>query len=491
MVLYIVVLCIELLLYGVGCRYRGVVLNESDKKKYKLYFLFPMMGFWLSRLKYFQRDSSRRRFEVYQMLHPGMDVKKLFYFDIYEKLSILYSSMFLGCVLCLVLHATSVAVTTNELYIQRPKAGLSAKTRQITVILSQKEEEWKKTFSISVPARMYKEMELEQLKKEAERYVRESVKGKNASLGSVTSKLNLITSVPDNPYKVSWVLSGQDVIQDDGTLNNKELSQKEQVSIKACLSFQGDETYIVLPVGVEPYAWTLEERAEDAFLTYVEEVDRENKTEETYQLTDRVGMYQVTYEQEMEAKDKRLILLVLIGMVSIWVYWEEMLKSKVSRYKGQCQMLYPDMVSKLTLLLGAGMTLKNAWYRIIRDYLKIKKRKPGMVQYTYEEMIVTWNEMESGVNEMEAIEKFGRRMKLRCYLRLSALVSQNMRKGTKEFLHQLEQEAKDAQEERKQMAKKLGEEAGTKLLFPMMFMFIIVLVIVMVPAFLSFSKGGL
>ena len=40
-------------------------------------------------------------------------------------------------------------------------------------------------------------------------------------------------------------------------------------------------------------------------------------------------------------------------------------------------------------------------------------------------------------------------------------------------------------EERKALAKRLGEEAGTKLLLPMFLMLAIVLIIVIIPAFLS------
>lgn len=490
MVLYVVILCIQLILYGVGCKYHGVVLTHEDKRKYKLHFLFPVMGYWLARLRYFQKDSSRRRLEVYQMLHPGMDAKRLFYYDIYQKLSILYSCVFLSSIVCLILYAASVTITANKLYIERPGAGMPAETRQITVMLAEKEEEWRKTFSISVPARMYKEGELEELKAEAEGYIREAVKGKNKSLDQVKTKLNFITRVPDNPYKVSWIISGQDLIEEDGTLNNKELLQKEVVSIKACLSYKEKEDYIMFLIGVEPYVWTWEEKAEQVFLNYVSEVDKKHQTEKGYQLADRVGDYQITYEQKKQAKDKRFLFFILAGMLVVWAYWEQLLKRKMDNYKEQCQMIYPEMVSKLTLLLGAGMTLKGAWNRIVQDYLKVKKSRQGLLLYTYEEMLITWNEMESGRNEMEAIEQFGKRIKLRSYLRFSALVSQNIRKGTKGFLHQLELEAEDAQEERKQMAKKLGEEAGTKLLFPMLLMFIIVLMIVMVPAFLSFSEGG-
>ena len=51
----------------------------------------------------------------------------------------------------------------------------------------------------------------------------------------------------------------------------------------------------------------------------------------------------------------------------------------------------------------------------------------------------------------------------------------------------LEQETENALEERKALAKKLGEEAGTKLLLPMMLMLGIVIAIIMVPAVLSFN----
>ena len=49
----------------------------------------------------------------------------------------------------------------------------------------------------------------------------------------------------------------------------------------------------------------------------------------------------------------------------------------------------------------------------------------------------------------------------------------------------LREECEQALEERKARARKAGEQAGTKMLFPMMMMFGIIIVIIMVPAFLS------
>ena len=100
-------------------------------------------------------------------------------------------------------------------------------------------------------------------------------------------------------------------------------------------------------------------------------------------------------------------------------------------------------------------------------------------------MKVTLNEMQSGVTEAESYERFGRRCKVQEYVKFGALLSQNLRKGTKGLVQLLRIDALQAFEERKTRARRLGEEAGTKLLLPMFLMLSVVLVIVVVPAFLS------
>ena len=53
------------------------------------------------------------------------------------------------------------------------------------------------------------------------------------------------------------------------------------------------------------------------------------------------------------------------------------------------------------------------------------------------------------------------------------------------FAYEVKVEAEDAFEERKNLARKAGEEAGTKLLVPMFIMLAIVMAIMVVPAFFS------
>ena len=69
---------------------------------------------------------------------------------------------------------------------------------------------------------------------------------------------------------------------------------------------------------------------------------------------------------------------------------------------------------------------------------------------------------------------------------LCSLLLQNLKKGSKGMAEMLSYEVGQAFEERKNLAKRFGEEAGTKLLFPMILMLVIVMVVLIIPAFLSF-----
>ena len=127
--------------------------------------------------------------------------------------------------------------------------------------------------------------------------------------------------------------------------------------------------------------------------------------------------------------------------------------------------------------------MKRAFRKIVQDYEE-EKSTCGF-RYAYEEMKITCREMESGVTEAESYEKFGKRCNIQEYIRLGALLSQNIRKGTKGLNQILRLEAIQAFENRKAYARKAGEEAGTKLLVPMFLMLAVVLIMVTIPAFLS------
>ena len=140
---------------------------------------------------------------------------------------------------------------------------------------------------------------------------------------------------------------------------------------------------------------------------------------------------------------------------------------------------YPSFLARLTLLAQTGMPIRQIFARL-------SKEKNGVV---YEEVRRTFREMESGMTQTEALERFGKRTRLPQDKKCAALLAQNIRRGTGELITALGQEAENAFEEQKAAARRKAEEAQTKLLFPMLLMLSVVMILILVPAWLSF--GGL
>ena len=146
------------------------------------------------------------------------------------------------------------------------------------------------------------------------------------------------------------------------------------------------------------------------------------------------------------------------------------------------QLDYPQVLSRLVLLIGAGMSVRSSFFRIGEDYRKERAEGRGR-RFIYEEILLMCHEMESGVSELESYSHFAGRCRNHSYSRFCSLLSQNLRKGNAALLSVLQQEAAEAFEERKNLARQMGEEAGTKLLFPMILMLTITMIMIMIPAY--------
>ena len=72
-------------------------------------------------------------------------------------------------------------------------------------------------------------------------------------------------------------------------------------------------------------------------------------------------------------------------------------------------------------------------------------------------MTVACNEMKSGISEAKAYERFGRRCEHTCYIRLGTILSGSLQKSSEGMTKLLLDEAAEAMEDRRQLAKKMGE----------------------------------
>jgi hypothetical protein len=144
---------------------------------------------------------------------------------------------------------------------------------------------------------------------------------------------------------------------------------------------------------------------------------------------------------------------------------------------------YAQIVSKFSMLFTAGLSIRNAWERIVL----MERRRQGEKKVIGMEMSWALREMQKGVPELEVYERFGSKIGLVHYKKLMALFISDRRKGSVNLLEVMEQEMLLAWEEQKRNTRKQGEQIGTKLLLPMMGMLFVVFLMILVPAFMSFQ----
>nr|WP_317283228.1 hypothetical protein [uncultured Sellimonas sp.] len=366
----------------------------------------------------------------------------------------------------------------QDVRISRNPKGEGRKDRQFLVSVEGMCKEV--PMQISVDEQGYTDAEIEEiLKKESEK-LGKRILGENKARNHITENLNLLSKTPDYPISIGWELDNYKYLDLSGEL--KEGIPKDGVTIhlKATLSFQQKnirqkQTTWETDVRLYPSEPDTKEEMLDELKKMVEDENGKEIMKDSILLPKEVGGRKVTWEQKSMISGYRIWGLGVFLMVFAYL-WKKQREEQLIRD-------YPEILEQFSLLMGAGMTVRNAWYKIVRNYQE-RKNETG-VRAAYEEMEKTCFEMKGGISEREGYENFGKRCGIQEYMRFGMLLSQNLKKGTKGITQLLGLEAIHAFEERKAQARRKGEEAGTKLLVPMVMMLAVVLIIVIVPAFWS------
>ncbi|MBQ7432161.1 MAG: type II secretion system F family protein [Lachnospiraceae bacterium] len=133
---------------------------------------------------------------------------------------------------------------------------------------------------------------------------------------------------------------------------------------------------------------------------------------------------------------------------------------------------FPDMVSKMALLINAGMITREAWKNIAET-------GDGVL---YEEMRIAVQDMEKrGVSEADAYIDFGNRCGLTFIKKFIAMLVQNIAKGNQELVNFLRSESAVCWEEKKHLVKRQGEEASNKLMLPLGMIMVGLFIMILVP----------
>lgn len=426
-----------------------------------------------------------------------------------------------GYILLILFVANSISLGMTFLeeksWIYIEKEGYSGQEKQVDFILEK--EKTSEEVSLMVRPKQLKKQEMEKKMQEAFTYLETKMKGQNASLSEVKEDLDFSLDYTQFPFDVEFQPEIYALIDGEGVLNNEKAALKEigytdkdllegiQTKVTVVLWYGEESRTQEYAVTVFPKEKTGIKRLFAEVTEELERMEREAIYEDSFKIPLQIKEVGLSLKGEAGNSSFRILVFGVLLIILLIFREKENEKQKEKERKESLQRAYPWFVNELVLLLGAGMQVKNILYVVLHEYEEdqkryidkqkknsktAKKRKKQIKQKDdrkalMEELQVAQHSMEIGMSEEQVYYQLGRRLKLPCYVKLMTLLEQNVKRGAKGLTALFEQEEIAALEERKNLAKRYGEEAGTKLLGPMLLLLLVVMFMIMVPAFLSFS----
>lgn len=343
----------------------------------------------------------------------------------------------------------------------------------------------------SVGEQKYKEQEIEQKFQEAFSYAQRNLLGENKSYDHITKDLNFFDEIPDSGIEISWMPEDYELIDSSGKVQNEEFNEEQKrgviTSVVGTFSY-GEIMYErEYPLCIYAREVTEEESKKKQLMEVLKDYERRDDTKGSFQIPSVLNGVRLERENNKNNKITLFFLGIILLICLIYVENSRM-NEQIKKRNEEILMDYPMIVNQLVLYLGAGMTIQGSFYKINEGYRKKRRERIIDKRYAYEELNIMIHQLQGGASQEKAYYDFGQRVGLLPYMKIISFITQNLYQGSKEVLHLLEQEEQNAFDERVNHARKLGEEAGTKLLFPMVLLLIVVMIIVMVPALLRFGS---
>lgn len=326
-----------------------------------------------------------------------------------------------------------------------------------------------------------------------EKYGRKRKKSTKSEIEVSVATTSVATKSDIENFK--YFVDYQNVIDGSGNVNNDNFKSSEfctgYIVIQLATEIKGKEgnyksEKFMLPIRIVSKKMTPLEAFKVAFKKELVNSDKETIDEDTIKLPKFVNDFRIIYKEKKKLSFLLMPLLGIIVAILLEAREKEVEREKAKRKIRLLEIDFAQIISKILLYVSSGMTIRNSFIRLAEQYQKTQKNdKNCETRAAYEELIIVKNKLSSGYSEISAYEEMAKNINMRVYTRFLNIIIQSIKNGNKDLKNILNMEVQDALYERKQNAKKLGEEAATKLVLPLMMMLSIIMVVIMVPAFMG------
>ncbi|NDL66694.1 type II secretion system F family protein [Anaerotalea alkaliphila] len=316
--------------------------------------------------------------------------------------------------------------------------------------------------------------------------------GGDESLEGITGDLSLPSRDATGRIGIRWESGRQDLLTNRGeVLKSQTISKGTEVGLTAILMAEYNGQRIQ-----EEKAWKLVfgeiRRSPEEYRKWISKELRDFMEQENTLSTGRTVLLPeavlgeaaaISYgnggSKALAELGNNLLGAIFFGIAVALVKSQE-LKTVSRKRKAAMGKRFPELLRSLTLLINAGMTVRQALDKVCRQGGEATRENPFV-----SELRLALEEWQMGKTEKELFEALGRRCQTKEVQRFAGILLQGMQKGNGNMVEQLDSLARDAWNDKIGMARKEGEKASSKLVLPMGILLCAIILIVMTPTFAS------
>lgn len=170
-------------------------------------------------------------------------------------------------------------------------------------------------------------------------------------------------------------------------------------------------------------------------------------------------------------------LLALVLSLFMPYYTSMRMDTMIKNRREELLLDYPTVLSKMALMINAGMMLSEAWKTVAVSGNRM----------LYKEMQRTLVNINNGMPELQAYSEFGTSCRINELKKFSSIICQNVEKGNSEMVRVMKQLSIEAWAVKKNIAISRGKNAETKLIIPIGITFLAIIIMIMVPIMSNMS----
>ncbi len=256
------------------------------------------------------------------------------------------------------------AIEGNRL--ERPSYGAADAQEEVIVLAEGETEEM--PLQVRVQARRYTEAQEKELLDEALGRIEEELTGENVSADEVRGPLCMRESYCGGAVSAEWLTIPYGMISDTGEITGEPEEEGSLVELRAVLTCQERTAQYQSAVRVYPPVLTKQETFWKQVRDLLEKTDDEEAEQDALTLPSRAGERALIWKRGRSSTVSVMAALLLLIPLLLWFWHDQEIHEEAKNRETQLMLDYSDLMWKLTMLLGAGLTIRGAFERIGRDY---------------------------------------------------------------------------------------------------------------------------